>query len=60
MTAQERLEATARLNELESKGLLPADTLKDLRAWWKSVIRREQNKVVSIEEWQRHEMYRLR
>lgn len=57
MTAQERLEATARLNELESKGLLPAETLKDLRAWWKSVIRREANKVVSIEEWQRRHIF---
>lgn len=60
MTARERLEATERLNELERKGLLPAETLNDLRVWWRQVLRREQNKVVNFEEWQRNEMYRLR
>lgn len=53
MTAQERVIATERLNELERKELLPAETLRDLRAWWQSTLRREQNKVVNIAEWQR-------
>lgn len=53
MTAQERITATERLNELERKGLLPAETINDLRAWWREVLRREADKVVSIEEWLR-------
>ena len=53
MTAAERITASERLNELENKGLLPEETLRDLRAWWRLVLRREQNKVVSMEEWLR-------
>lgn len=53
MTTQERVIATERLRELERKTLLPAETIRDLKAWWNSVLHREQNKVVSIDEWQR-------
>lgn len=53
MTAAERITATERLAELERAKALPAETLRDLRAWWTGALRREQNKVVSIAEWQR-------
>lgn len=53
MTAQERAEATKRLKELEREELLPEETIRDLKAWWQSVLHRERNKVVSIAEWQR-------
>lgn len=51
MTAAERITATERLNELERRKALPAETLRDLRAWWTGVLRREQNKVVDFAEW---------
>lgn len=51
MTTRERVIASERLNELERRKALPAETLRDLRAWWASVLRRERNKVVSIAEW---------
>ena len=51
MTTRERVIASERLNELERRKALPAETLRDLRAWWQSALRREQNKVVSIDEW---------
>lgn len=35
MTVQERVIATERLRELEAKKLLPEETLRDLRAWWR-------------------------
>ena len=54
MTTNERISATERLNELERRKALPAETLHDLRAWWQSVLRREQNKIVSIAEWQKN------
>lgn len=53
MTAAERAEATKRLKELEREELLPEETIRDLKAWWQSVLHRERNKVVSIAEWQR-------
>ena len=53
MTAEQRASATERLCELKRKELLPPETLNDLQEWWRSVLRREQNKVVSIAEWQR-------
>lgn len=51
MTAAERITATERLNDLERRKALPAETLRDLRAWWNGVLRREQNKVVDFDEW---------
>lgn len=57
MTAAERITATERLAELERAKALPAETLRDLRAWWAGVLRREQNKVVSIAEWQRRYIF---
>lgn len=53
MTTQERVIASERLRELEIKALLPAETIRDLKAWWQSVLRRERNKVVSIDDWQK-------
>ena len=35
MTVQERVSAAERLRELEAKKLLPEETLRDLRAWWR-------------------------
>lgn len=51
MTAIEMARAAERLRELERKELLPADTLKDLRRWWRGVVYREEHKVVSLDEW---------
>lgn len=51
MTTRERVIATERLNELERRKALPAETLRDLRAWWQSALHREQNKVVNFDEW---------
>lgn len=51
MTAAERITATERLAELERAKALPAETLRDLRAWWAGVLRREPNKVVDFAEW---------
>ena len=54
MTTQEQVIATERLRELERKALLPAETIRDLKAWWRSVLRREEHKIVSIAEWQKN------
>lgn len=35
MTVQERVMATERLHEMERDKLLPEETLRDLRAWWR-------------------------
>ena len=35
MTVQERVIAAERLRELEAKKLLPAETIRDLKAWWR-------------------------
>ena len=51
MTAAERITASERLNDLERRKALPAETLRDLREWWQSTLRRDQNKVVDFDEW---------
>lgn len=53
MTAQERVIATEKLRELEQSGRFSEETIRDLKAWWQSVLHRERNKVVSIDEWQK-------
>lgn len=35
MTIQERVIATERLHEMERDKLLPAETIRDLKAWWR-------------------------
>lgn len=40
-----------RLAEMEMRGALPEDTLRDLRDWWTAELRENENKVVSLEEW---------
>ena len=35
MTVQERVIATERLHEMERDKLLPEETLRDLRSWWR-------------------------
>ena len=35
MTVQERVIATERLRELEAKKLLPEETIRDLKEWWR-------------------------
>lgn len=35
MNAAQRIEATRRLKELERKELLPEETIRDLKAWWR-------------------------
>ena len=46
MTAAERAQATERLRELEAKKLLPAETLRDLRAWWREKQREYGAKII--------------
>ena len=40
-----------RLAEMEMRGALPEDTLRDLRDWWTAELRENENKVVSLEAW---------
>lgn len=54
MTTAQLAEATARLEELERKKLLPAETIRELKAWWRGVVHREQNKIVDINEWRKY------
>ena len=35
MNAAQRIEATRRLKELERKELLPEETIRDLKEWWR-------------------------
>lgn len=39
MTAAEISEATRRLRELEEKRLLPEETIRELKRWWREKIR---------------------
>lgn len=54
MTSQQRIEASQRLEELERREALPEETLRDLRAWWQSVLWREATKVVDFDEWRHY------
>ena len=40
-----------RLAEMEMRGALPEDILRDLRDWWTAELRENENKVVSLEAW---------
>lgn len=51
MTAGELARGTDRLRELERKERLPPETIRDLKAWWRGVVYREEHKVVSLDEW---------
>lgn len=39
MTAAEILVAMQRLHELEEKQLLPSDTIRELKSWWREKLR---------------------
>ena len=39
MTAAEISAATQRLRELEEKQLLPSDTIRELKSWWREKLR---------------------
>lgn len=54
MTTAQLAQGTTRLEELERKKLLPAETIRELKSWWREVMRREQNKIVDINEWRRN------
>ena len=58
MTAAQLAQGTRRLEELERSGQLHEDALNALRAWWREVIHREQNKIVSIDEWREYRRWR--
>ena len=50
MTAQEWQTATQRLKELEEKKLLPAETIADLKRWWREKLVTERDgKVIKFE-----------
>lgn len=51
MTTADIAQATTRLEELERYKLLPEETIRELKAWWREVVRREQNKIVDINEY---------
>ena len=53
MTEFEIQRGSARLDELKRRQALPPETLQQLSRWWCKTLRREQNKVVSIDEWKR-------
>ena len=58
MTAAQLAQGTARLEELERSGRLHEDALNALKAWWREVVHREQNKIVSIDEWREYRRWR--
>ena len=57
MTTEQIEFGTRRLDEMERRNMLPAETLRDLRAWWRSVEYREAHKVVSLDEYRVRRAY---
>lgn len=57
MTALEMERGTKRLEELERRNLLPEETLRDLRAWWRKTVYDETHKVVSLEAYRARRAY---
>lgn len=51
MTTADIAQATTRLEELERYSDLHEDALRMLREWWREIVRREQNKIVDINEY---------
>ena len=51
MTAEKMRLGTERLRQLPESRVLSKEALNALDSWWRGVIRREQNKVVSLDEW---------
>ena len=51
MTTAQLAQGTTRLEELERYSDLHEESLRMLREWWREVERREQNKIVDINEW---------
>jgi len=50
MTAQEWLMGSRRLRELEEKKVLPAETIADLKRWWREKLVTERDgKVIKFE-----------
>lgn len=57
MTKEQLALGTRRLEELERRNMLPAETLRDLRAWWRGVEYREAHKVVSFDAYRARRAY---
>lgn len=51
MTAEELAAGTARMRHLQEIKPFDEVTMRRLDLWWRDVLRREQNKVVSLDEY---------
>ena len=49
MTAKEKEKATFRLKELERRRVLPEETLRDLRKWWREKLRESESKIIAFD-----------
>ena len=49
MTAKEKEKATFRLKELERRRVLPEETLRDLKKWWREKLRESGGKIIAFD-----------